>query len=184
MLQRTALFAAVAALFIAGCASAPKTQQKQEALEARAQSTLQTMVAQDPTLRPVLEQAVGYAVFPEITKGGVLVGGATGEGVVYQQGQVIGYAELDQASLGAQLGGQTLAELIVFQNEEALQRLKAGNFSLGAEASAVAVRSGAARSVDFEGGSAVFLMTRGGLMAGLSVSGQQINFQPGGPPRG
>jgi len=36
--------------------------------------------------------------FPEIKKGGFVVGGAGGHGVVYEKGQHIGYAELTPAA--------------------------------------------------------------------------------------
>ena len=116
------------------------------------------------------------AVFPEIAKGGLIAGGAFGEGVVYVNDQVIGYAELNQASIGAQLGGQTFSELIVFRDRNALDRLMGGNFDFGVDASAIIVKTGAARSASFEDGQAVFVKPRGGLMAELSVSGQQIDF--------
>jgi lipid-binding SYLF domain-containing protein len=68
----------------------------------------------------------------------------------------------------------------VFRDRFAVDKLKAGNFSLGANASAVALTTGAAAAAQFTGGVAVFTVPRGGLMAELSVSGQQLNFQPRG----
>ncbi|MBC7174529.1 MAG: lipid-binding SYLF domain-containing protein [Polyangiaceae bacterium] len=174
---------AAASLVIgAGCAHAPKTQHQAQAIESEAEATLNTMVARDPSLQNVLADAAGYVVFPEVGKGGAIVGGARGIGVVYENGQPIGYAELTQASIGLQLGGQTFSELIVFDNEQALARLKSGDLDVTANASAVALSSGAGAQADFQGGSEVFYLSRGGLMAGLDVAGQKINFKPEPPP--
>jgi lipid-binding SYLF domain-containing protein len=173
---------AIAALVLGtvACATAPKTEAGRRDLEASAAATLQNMRARDPGLQNLLNSAYGYVVFPEIGKGGVVVGAAYGRGVLYERGRPVGFVELNQGSIGAQLGGQTFAELIVFQNRFDVERLKTGDFSLGANASAVAITAGAAASADFSEGVAVFTLPRGGLMAELSVSGQQLNFQPRG----
>jgi lipid-binding SYLF domain-containing protein len=168
------------ALTTVACATAPKTASERDALDARADVTLQSMRAQDPGLGPILDGAVGYAVFPEIGKGGLIAGAAYGRGVLYEGGRMVGYVELNQASVGAQIGAQTFSELIVFRNEGELARMKAGNFSLSGNVSAVALTTGAAASSRFVDGVAVFVMPRGGIMAELSVSGQKINFQPRG----
>jgi lipid-binding SYLF domain-containing protein len=106
-----------------------------------------------------------------------VIGGAYGRGVVYQGGRPVGFTELNQGSVGATIGAQTYSELIVFHNDAALDRLKSGNIDVGAEASAVALKAGAAAAKRSEGGISVFEMPRGGLMATAAVTGQKINFQ-------
>jgi lipid-binding SYLF domain-containing protein len=167
-------------LGIGACATAPKTVSERNDLEASADATLTSMTARDPGLADLLGSAYGYAVFPDIGKGGVIVGAAYGRGVLYEHGHPIGYLELNQGSIGAQLGGQTFAELVVFRDRFAVERLKAGTFELGANASAVALQAGAAASATFTDGLAVFTLPHGGLMAELSVSGQKLNYQPRG----
>jgi lipid-binding SYLF domain-containing protein len=177
---RMALALALGAGLALGCASAPETRAEQRTLEEQAEATLAGMKARDPTLEPLLDEAAGYVVFPQIGKGGAIVGGAQGVGVVYENGVPIGYAALNQATIGAQLGGQTFSELIVFSRQEPLDRLKAGNFDLTADVSATALSSGAAARANFEEGTAVFLAGQEGLMAEASVGGQQISFEPMG----
>jgi lipid-binding SYLF domain-containing protein len=178
MYKQLMISAAALALLATACATSPQTRAEERTLENRASATLDTMTARDPRLEELLGRAVGYAVFPEIGKGGAVVGGAFGRGVVYENGQPVGYARLSQASVGAQLGGQTFAELIVFNDRNALERLKTDNFDVGGGVSAVALTSGAARAAQFEGGAAVFVMPRGGLMVDVSVSGQKIDYDP------
>lgn len=169
----------VVSLFaLVSCASAPKSGEARDQLMASAEQTLQQMKARDPSLGPLLQQAAGYAVFPSIGKGGAIVGAAYGRGILYQNGKPVGFVELNQGSLGAQLGGQTFSELIVMRNDFDVERLKTGKFSLGANISGVALTAGAAASTRFDRDIAVFVVPRGGLMAELSVGGQQINFQP------
>lgn len=163
---------------VVGCASAPKTVGEQSALEQRANATLTEMTARDPTLTDVLRTAPGYAVFPSVGKGGFIVGGASGQGVLYEHGRPTGIVSLTQASVGAQAGGQTYSELIVLRNPVDIQRMKQGQYSVGAGASAVALTAGAAASTDINQGSTIFVMPRGGLMVDISVSGQKINYSP------
>jgi lipid-binding SYLF domain-containing protein len=169
----------LAAIAVAGCATAPpKTEAKRSALQDQAEATLRSMEAKDPTLAPTVSAAYGYAVFPTVTQGGAIVGGATGRGVAYQQGRMVGYVELNQASLGAQLGGRTFSELLVFNDPSAFSNLQSGNFAFGADASADAVTAGAAASARFEKGVAAFVMPQGGLMANLSLNGQKLSYTP------
>jgi lipid-binding SYLF domain-containing protein len=167
-------------LLIGACATAPKTTAERQELIQNADATLQAMRARDADLQGLLNQSVGYAVFPSIGKGGLVVGGAYGRGVLYENGQPTGFVELNQGSIGAQIGAQTFSELIVFRSRGELERLKAGNFSIGGNVSAVALTSGAAATTRFVDNVAIFVLPRGGLMAELSVTGQQLNYRPMG----
>ena len=66
------------------------------------------------SLQPYFRKAQGYAVFPNIGKGGFGVGGARGKGEVFEKGNVIGSTTLTQLSIGWQLGGQAFSQIIFF----------------------------------------------------------------------
>lgn len=168
--------AALAVSMVAGCASAPETRPEQRGLEARADATVEQFVARDPSLGDVLARAAGYAVFPEVTEGGFIVGGSQGVGVVYSRFTPIGYSELRAGSVGLQAGGQAYAQIVIFDTEEALNRLMAGNFDMSAGVTATALASGVGASLEFEGGTAVLVDDETGLMAGAAVEGQNLNF--------
>jgi lipid-binding SYLF domain-containing protein len=172
-------YVGVFALCLAACATAPKSTSDRQDLGRDAQAALQDMTNRDPTLPDLLSRAEGYVVFPTIGKGGVIVGAAYGRGVLYERGRPVGYVELNQGSLGAQLGAQTFSELVVFMSRESIERLKRGTFSLGGEISAVALTTGAAAATDFRQDVAVFVKVKGGAMVGISVTGQQLNFDRG-----
>jgi len=93
-----ALVLLVVAGLLGSCATAPASREDKAALVAAATSRLQQMSTADPALRVLIQQGYGYAIFPNVDKGGLGVGGAYGRGVVYEQGQHIGYSDLTQGS--------------------------------------------------------------------------------------
>src|SRR5205814_872000 len=122
------------------------------------------------------DAAAGYAVFPNVGKGALIVGGASGRGVLFDHGNAVGFVRLDEASLGLQAGGEAFSELIVLRTPEALANMKNDNFHLAAKMSATALTTGAAAGAEFKEGVAVFIMPKGGAMVDVSVGGQQIRF--------
>jgi lipid-binding SYLF domain-containing protein len=171
-----ALLVAVLGFGAVGCSPTPKTEEKKDALDASVQSTLDAMKAEDPSFGAFLDTAYGYAVYPTVGKGGLIVGGSYGKGHVYEQGKFIGYSDITQATVGAQIGGQAFAEVIAFENREALNRFTAKEFAFTAQVTAVALKSGAARQARFRDGIAVFTYIKGGLMAEASAGGQRFRF--------
>jgi lipid-binding SYLF domain-containing protein len=177
----SSFYAALVALLLAsvvGCNTAPKSEEKKDALVDQAQATLKEMQAQDSSLQGFIDRGYGHVVFPTVGKGGLGVGGAYGRGVVYRGNEMSGYADLTQASIGLQAGGQSFGELIVFENQETYNKFTASQLQFGANASAIALKTGAGSAATFQNGLAVFVMPKGGLMAELSLSGQQFKYQP------
>lgn len=146
-------------------------------LEKEANSALTLMIKETPKLKTFKTKAFGYAVFPKITKAGVGIGGAAGNGVVYKNGKVVGSSKLKQASIGLQLGGQQYIEVIFFENKEAFEHFTNGNLKFDAQASAVAITKGASIDVAYKNGVAVFTHTKGGLMYEASLGGQHFKYK-------
>jgi len=172
------LFAAAATCLIAGCSTAPKSTSERNALENRSNSALSEMKSNDASLDGFLRNSYGYAIFPSVGKGGLIVGGGYGRGEVYEQGKFIGFADITQATVGLQAGGQSFSELIVFQNKEALDNFRYGKVKFTANASAVAIKAGASTAANYSHGVAIFTMAQGGLMAEAAVGGQEFGFVP------
>ncbi len=152
-----------------------------------------------PVVQPFFKTAYGYAVFPVVGKGGLVVGGAYGKGQVYRGGEVTGFATVLELSLGWQAGGQALSELIFFEDRRAYDEFVSGSFEFGAEASAVAITAGAEAQAGTQGatagasagpqagkqveagynkGMAVFVHATGGLMYEAAIAGQKFGFTP------
>jgi lipid-binding SYLF domain-containing protein len=172
----TRTIALLAALF-AGCATAPATRSEKQSLQTSARATLDEMIARHPAIQDTIRNAPAYAVFPSIGKGGVLVGGAFGQGILYENGVPTGYVSVEQASIGAQLGGQTFSELLVLRTPEELADVRAGRFTAGAHLGVVVLSTGAGTGTNFNPNASVFVMPRGGLMVDVSVNGQRIKYQ-------
>ena len=151
----------------------------------------------DAGIAGIFDSAYGYALFPTIGKAGFVVGGAYGEGRVYEQGEYIGNVTMTQASIGLQIGGAGFSQVVFFQDKRALVDFTNGNFEFGAEASAVALTSAAGASANTAGnsatasggknnantsgagykkGMATYTITKGGAMLEVSVGGQKFKF--------
>jgi lipid-binding SYLF domain-containing protein len=172
-----ALVVTVVAGLLGSCATAPATREDKAALVAEATSRWQQMRAADPSLGALVQRGYGYALFPDVGKGGLGVGGAYGRGVVYERGQHVGYADLTQGTVGVQVGGQSFSELLVFEHKAALDRFKAGQFGFAAGASAVVLKSGVATNPPFVDGVAVVVQPIGGVMVEAAIGGQQFTYQ-------
>jgi lipid-binding SYLF domain-containing protein len=173
-----AAIAGGASLAMIGCSTAPKSAEDKSEMANSVDQALAKFQANDPGLRDELSRAAGYAVLPSVGKGGFIVGGAYGRGEVYEHGKMIGYCDLSQGSIGAQIGGEAFSELIVFRDQSALDKFKAGQFNFAGNATATAIKPGAAVGAIYRDGVAVFLQTKGGLMADASLAGQNISFVP------
>jgi lipid-binding SYLF domain-containing protein len=137
--------------------------------------------------------AYGYAVFPTIGKGGLVVGGGGGKGRVYRGGQVTGESTMVQLSVGFQMGGQAYSQIIFFEDQRAYDEFTTTGFEFGAGASAVAITAGAQAHAGTAGaaasagteasktkakGMAVLTLAKGGLMYEAALAGQKYNFKP------
>lgn len=152
-----------------------------------------------PHVAPFFGNAYGYAVFPTVGKGGFVVGAAYGKGRVYRQGTATGMSTLVKMSIGWQLGGQAFSEIIFFQDQRAYDEFTSGNFEFDASASAVVITAGAQAQagtagasagasvtqatgaqapVSYRKGTAVFVLTKGGLMYEAVIGGQAFTFKP------
>ena len=129
------------------------------------------------SLKPYFKKAQGYAVFPNVGKGGIGIGGARGKGEVFEKGIVIGSTTLTQLSIGFQLGGQAFSQIIFFKDKKSLERFTEGNFEFGASASAALISEGANASADYSDGVAVLTFSKGGLMYEASIGGQKFSYE-------
>jgi lipid-binding SYLF domain-containing protein len=144
------------------------------------------------------DNAYGYAVFPTIGKGGLVVGAAGGKGQVYVGGKHVGNSDFGQVTVGFQAGGQAYSMIVFFQDERAFKEFASGSFKFGAGASAVAITAGASAEASTTGtsagasagkrdastvggyqkGMATFTVAKGGLMYEASIAGGGFTYEP------
>lgn len=153
-----------------------QSSSKERRLMGDAAEAKSDFIKTDGLMKNLFANAYGYVIFPNVGKGGIGVGGAAGNGIVYEKGQVIGKAKLTQVSIGFQFGGQAYREVIFFENESDLTRFKENKIEFSAQASAVAATAGASANVKYSDGVMIFTQQKGGLMYEASVGGQKFNY--------
>ncbi|WP_121356588.1 lipid-binding SYLF domain-containing protein [Flavisolibacter nicotianae] len=173
VLQVALLFSA---LLIAGMAGAQSAKDKKLIKDAAAGK--EAFLSSDALMKNLFNEAYGYAIFPNIGKGGIGIGGAAGNGIVYEKGAMIGKASMRQVNIGFQFGGQAYREVIFFENKETLDRFKENKVELSAQVSAIAVKTGAAATAKYAEGVMIFTQQKGGLMYEATVGGQKFEFSP------
>jgi len=82
------------------CATAPSSSEDKQALITEAATRMQQIKTEYPEVGELVKRSYGYSMFPQVGKGGLVVGAAYGRGVVYEQGQHIGYSDLTHGSVG------------------------------------------------------------------------------------
>jgi lipid-binding SYLF domain-containing protein len=164
-------------LMAAAAALAPNARAA-DSLSTLAQQAIDNFKQKDPSVERFFNDSAGYAVFPSVGEGGLIIGGAHGKGLVYERGKPVGEATVSKASIGAQVGGQSFSEIIFFQTPQALQDFKAGHYELNAAVSAVVAAEGAAQTANYSQGVAVFTMPKSGVMAQAAIGGQKFSYKP------
>jgi lipid-binding SYLF domain-containing protein len=166
------------AVFLMTAALSIHTALAAEDLRNESQDTIAKFKSTDSSLKTFFDNSAGYAVFPNVGKGGLIVGGAHGKGLVYEKGALVGQATMTQASIGAQAGGQSFSQIIFFETPAALQNFKGGNYEMSAEVSGVVAAEGASKAAKYKEGVAVFTVPKKGLMGQATIGGQKFKFEP------
>ena len=131
----------------------------------------------DGLMKNLFDNAYAYVILPNVGKGGIGIGGAAGNGAVFQKGTLIGMAKMTQVTIGFQWGGQAYREVIFFETKADLDRFKENRLELSAQASAVAATAGASANVKYKDGVMIFTQAKGGLMDEASIGGQKFKFR-------
>ncbi len=131
--------------------------------------------------RDLLDRAEAVAVFPGVLKGGFIVGGRGGSGVISRR--VAGgwsapaFFDLGGGSIGLQIGVASTDYILLFMNEHAVDSLLSDKFEIGGEGSAAAgpVGRSASASTDARMNAQILSYSRSrGAFAGLELKGVVI----------
>jgi lipid-binding SYLF domain-containing protein len=167
-------------------ATAPTLAQSEEA--ARIKTAIQVLQeikdAPDAGVpKWVAEKAQGIAVFPSVKKGGLLVGGEWGRGVMSARSAKSGtwsapaFLTVTGGSVGAQIGGEAVDFVLVIIDEQGLDQLARNQFKLGADAgvSAGPVGRNSEASTDIQMRAKILSYSRSrGLFAGVTLKGSTV----------
>lgn len=144
------------------------------------------MTAQDDSssMADVIKSGKGVAIFPAVTKAGLMIGGQVGEGLVLLRnpnGTWNGpsFMSLSGASIGIQIGAQSVGLVLVITNEDGLRAFTGGNsFKLGADVAIAAgpVGRDASAATDTRAKASIYSYSMSkGLFAGMSFEGSVLN---------
>ena len=168
---------------ITGCSTtsrppADTPAQKRQNLDAAVDAALAQLYAQDPASRELVAKSRGVLVFPSIVTAGFVIGGSYGQGALRVAGQTARYYKTAAGSVGLLAGAESKAMYILFMTDEALAKFRASNgWTVGADASVAVMKVGASAAVDSASAQQAviaYVMTKGGLMANLSLEGTRV----------
>ncbi|MEO3429205.1 YSC84-related protein [Pelagibius sp. CAU 1746] len=152
-------------------------------IEQKSRAALASLLKQSPGAAAIAKESVGTLVFPEVVKGGLIIGGLYGEGALLESHKVTGYYETVAASIGLQAGIQKFGYAVFFLDQGSLGYLdRSDGWEIGTAPSVVVVDSGAAGKLTTTSAREriyVFFFDQKGLMAGLGIEGTKISeFKP------
>lgn len=175
----TLMASLVAALvLLAGCASTPGGDFSPSDVEQRSRQALSQLIEDNPGARAVSSQAHSTLVFPSIVKGGLVFGGAYGEGALFRKGRVADFYTSFSASWGLQAGAQSFGYVVFLMNAEAARYLETSDgWELGVGPNIVFVDAGLAENLStstLRDDAYAFIFDQRGLMAGVTIEGTKV----------
>jgi lipid-binding SYLF domain-containing protein len=133
--------------------------------------------------RSIMERAEGIAVFPSLIRGGLVVGGQRGRGILSARDTKTGewsspaFLTITGGSIGAQFGAQAIDLVLVINDQRGLEQLVKNQFRIGADAAVAAgpVGRDASASTDLQLRAQILSYSRArGLFAGVTLNGSTI----------
>jgi lipid-binding SYLF domain-containing protein len=165
----------VAGLISPGLASADTAAE----IDRNVDSALQQLYAKTPVAKELSKVAKGILVFPDVVKGGLMIGGQYGVGALRKGGKTVGYYKTVAASYGLQAGVQKFGYAMFLITQSALDHLrKSDGWEIGVGPSIVVVDAGLARSLTTSTAKKdiyAFFFEQKGLMAGMGLQGSKIS---------
>lgn len=183
-LAASALLVCGTLTLLPGCGNDPVTNinaasvnPRQLAAESRA--ALNRLYRTNPTAKKLGARAKGILVFPEITKGGFMVGGMGGNGaLIRNDGTIRDFYQTGGLSYGFQAGIQQYGYALFLMDDSAFANLnRAGGWEIGSAPSLVIVDEGMATSLTtttLNKSTYAFFFNQRGLMGGLGLQGSKI----------
>jgi len=165
-------------LFLLSCQNIDQENQG-SIINRDAEIALQNLFEIDPNTISIYKNAPATLIIPRITKAGVVLGGAYGEGVLRINEAPVDYYSLASASYGFQIGAQQYSNIIFFMTEEALQKFRVKDgWELGADAEVVFRDKGYSIGVSSKTISKpvyAVVFDQKGLLAGTSLVGAKFS---------
>jgi lipid-binding SYLF domain-containing protein len=166
--------------FALGACGSSEGEDEQQALVDSAKASAKRFGA-DPDMswfQENLNEAEGVLIIPTSIKGGFIIGGSGGSGVMLARNPVFGWSypafyTMGSVTLGLQIGGEVQEIVLVIMTKAGRDAMLTNEFKLGADISVAAGPVGAgakAQTADV----LAYSRTKGGLYGGLNLEGAVI----------
>lgn len=176
-------------LCIAAFAGAAGAEEPPQRVVDQALTTYNNMTS-DPdfaNLNSLLARAKAVVIVPEMIKGGFIIGGEWGQGVMLARDPVTGtwsqpaFVTLASGSIGLQIGGSVSQVVLVVMTDTGLEAMLKDKLTLGGEASVAAGPVGAgvnAQSTSDVNDDVYAYAKSQGLFAGAAIEGAVLEPDP------
>lgn len=95
-------------------------------IDARVDSTLNSMYSSFPGTRQLAERSSGMLVMPLVTEVGLGIGGSFGRGALRIGNSTVDYYSGASGSAGLQIGAQQFSHVLFFMTNQSLQEFRSG----------------------------------------------------------
>jgi lipid-binding SYLF domain-containing protein len=179
--RRNLAFAATLTLLAGAPASAAAASAAE--INRNASAALSNLYQEVPAAKALAKRAKGILVFPSVVKGGLIVGGQYGDGVLRKDGKSAGYYNIGAVSYGLQAGAQSFGYALFFMTNSGLKYLdESSGWEVGVGPSVVVLDEGMAKNLTtttLKEDVYAFVFGQKGLMAGVGLQGSKITrIQP------
>ncbi|XJJ67189.1 lipid-binding SYLF domain-containing protein [Novosphingobium sp. BL-8A] len=175
--RRSAIFTLSIAALATAMPSQVMAASSAAEIEAKSRAALHQLYAANPKAAAIGKRAKGIMVFPKIIKGGFVIAGSSGDGVLLVNDKVTKFFNISSASVGLQAGAQGYGYALFFMNNEKLAEATSNeSWDVGSDPNVVMIDKGAAAELDTTTlNKAVYAFAFGqkGLMAGISLKGSR-----------
>lgn len=180
-LFRLATLSGLGILPLAACQGGGGTTYRtpaESALSEESRAAIRELQGDNPAAAALAKEAKAVLVFPDVVKGGFIIGAFHGQGVMFKGDTLTGYYNTGGGSYGLQAGLQKFAYAMYFLKDSDLKYLEESKgWEIGIGPNVTVVDEGIARSLTTTSGRSgvyVFFFDQKGLMAGLGLQGSKI----------
>ena len=133
-------------------------------------------------LRDHLKDAKGILIYPQVIKGGFIVGGSGGTGVFLVKDEMTGdwsqpaFYTIGSVTLGLQIGGEASQIVVMAMSQKAIDSLLSSSFKFGGDVSVALGPIGGGAKENITADFISFAKSKG-LYAGINLEGSVVNVR-------
>lgn len=161
-------------------ASDQRNEINRAGLRVSAKAAVDRLYASQPEAATVIDASKAILVFPDVLKGGFVVGGAVGDGVWIENEEAEEYYRSSSLSYGLQAGITSFGYVMVFLDDASIDYVKGSDgWEVGVGPVVTVADEGFARrfsTTTLNQGVVVFFVNQVGFFAGSGIEGTKITL--------